>query len=271
MIKDKIYDFINLNEDSPIPPDILESFKADIVHGLERQMFSEKEAKGSLRLSVAGKCPRQVYFSISRPDLARPLEPRAKLTFLFGDITEAMIVALAKSAGVNLHSEQETVEFDGVKGHVDGIVTDENGKDYLWECKSMSDISFKMTSTKGIEDTWGYLSQVNVYMDALGLDKAIFTCMNKNTGHLEEITVDKNKKILADAKETIRQVREAEQTGKLPKRKFDFEKEVFRKKPTGRMKLPIQCSYCPYVEKCWKGEYDLVFKSGKPIYYKKER
>jgi len=269
MIKDKIYEFININEDSPIPPEILDSFKADIVHGLERQMFSEKEEKGRLRLSVAGKCPRQVFYSMTRPDLARPLEPRVKLTFLFGDITEAMVVALAKSAGVNLHSEQKEVEFEGVKGHIDGIYTDSSGKDFLWECKSMSDFSFKRVTFSGIDNAWGYLSQVNVYMDSLGVDKAVFTCMNKNTGHLEEVTVDKDRKVLAEAKENIRKIREAEQSGKCPERKFDFEDEVFRKKPTGKLKLPVQCSYCPYVEECWKGKYDLHFKNNKPIYYKK--
>lgn len=98
MIKDKIYKFLNLNEDSVIPEEVLSQFTSSITYGLQRQMFDEKSAKGSLRLSVAGKCSRQVYYSLTRYDEARPLEPRTKITFLFGDISEAIVVALAKAS-----------------------------------------------------------------------------------------------------------------------------------------------------------------------------
>lgn len=267
MIKEKIYEFLKLNETNPIPEDIINQFRNSIEWGLKRQLFSERK-DGSLRLSIAGKCPRQTYYSITMPELARPLEPRVKLTFLFGDVSEAIIVAMIKACEIDLHDEQKEVEFEGVKGHIDGIVTID-GKDYLLEIKSMADGSFKATSASGMSNDFGYLSQVNCYLEALNLNKAIFICLNKNTGHLEEVIVDKDNNIIKEARENIKKVREAEASGKLPERKFTFEKELYRNKPTGKEKLPFQCSYCSFVDECWKGQVELEFKNNKPVYYKK--
>lgn len=267
MIKEKIYEFLELNENQNIPEEVLEQFINSTAFGLKRQVFAKRKPSG-LRLSIVGKCPRQVYYNIKNPELAKALSPRAKFIFLSGDIWESIIVAIAKASGVNLHSEQKEVIFEGVKGHIDGIAT--LYKDFLIEIKSMSEAGFKMSSKFGISNDYGYLSQLNVYLYALGLEQGIFLFVNKNTGALEEqiVTIDMN--IVEDARKNIRAIREAEKSNIPPKRKYDFIEEIFRRQPTGKLRLPHQCSYCPFVEHCWGDEIQLEFKSGKPVYYKKE-
>ena len=245
----------------------LEKFTEDIEWALRKQLDRGEEELGKLRLSNLGQCPRKIAYSIIGAE-KEPLTPRARMTFLFGDIIEAVTVVLIKSAGINLHSQQKEVEFDGVTGHIDGIV-EIDGENFLFECKSMSDYSFKDLKRNGLDNTWGYLTQANVYMEALGLDKAILVAVNKNTGHFTEVLLPKNKHIINEAKETIQLVRNFEKTRNLPPRKYDFVPEVYRRKETGRYVLPVQCSYCAYVKTCWEGRYEVEIKGGKPKLYRK--
>jgi len=247
----------------------LEEFKNTIEWALKRQL-QRSETKARLRCSLLGHCPRQIAYMLMGED-KKKLQPRARITFLFGDVIEAIATTMIKSAeGIELIDQQREIEFEGVKGHIDGIIVVDNKK-YLFECKSMSDFSFRDLQKYGLDNTWGYLTQTNVYMEALGLDEAVLFAINKNTGAYDEVFIKKDLQIIEEAKETIRLIKKFEATGKLPPRKFDFIPEVFRKKETGKYILPVQCSYCAYLETCWSGQYEKVLKNGKPKYYKIER
>lgn len=267
MIKEKIYGLLGLNEDLPIPEDIFSEFSASVIHGLQRQIFSEKVERGGLRLSQIGKCYRQQWY-MAKKYPSEPLQPRAKMTFLFGDIVEAVMVALIKASGIHLHSEQKEVVFDGIVGHIDGIVT-VDGRDYLFECKSMSDGNFKQLTSVGLGDDFGYLSQVNSYMHCLGLDRCILMAVNKNTGHIAEVEVHKDNKLVTNIKKGIKLLKSCLNTDKLPPRKYEPVLEKSKGGHTGRMILPIPCSYCAYKNFCWEN-LQQDFKNNKPIWVVKE-
>lgn len=244
----------------------LEDFKNTIEWALKRQL-QRQESKAKLRCSLLGHCPKKIAYMLMGED-KRELQPRARVTFLFGDIIEAIAVTLIKSAsGIELIDQQKEIDFEGVKGHIDGVVIIDNKK-YLFECKSMSDFSFRDLQRTGLDNTWGYLTQTNVYLEALGLNEAILFAINKNTGAFDEVLIKKDFKIIEEAKRTIKMIREFEKTGKLPPRKFDFVPEFFRKKETGKYILPVQCSYCAYLETCWSGQYEKVLRYRRPKYYK---
>lgn len=263
MIKEKIYELLGLNEDLPIPEEVFKEFADAVIYGLQRQIFTEREERSTLRLSQIGKCLRQQYYSIMGYE-AEPLNPRAKMTFLFGDIIEAVIVALAKASGVELVDQQREVNIDGVKGHIDGIVKDD-GNLYLFECKSMSDASFKQLLNKGLTDDFGYLTQCNVYMHALGLNKAFLVAVNKNTGHIAEVEIEKDENIIKDVENNIKILRYCLKHNKLPERKYTPVDEIRYRKKTGRKILPFNCAYCGYKLHCWD---NLIqdFNNNKPIW-----
>jgi len=263
MIKDKIYDLLSLNEDAPIPMEILNEFSQAVVEGFRRQILTEKSEKSNLRLSQVGRCVRQQWYSIKGFD-GEPLNPRTRMTFLFGDIIEAVVVALAKTAGVNLFDQQKEVKVLGVKGHIDGIIMD-GKKACLFECKSMSDAGFKSLERNGLEDDFGYLTQANLYMHALGLDVGYLVAVNKNTGHIAEVEIHKDYDIINKALSNIKIVRKCLKKDTLPDRSFEATDEIFRNKPTGRKILPVQCAYCPYKEHCWDN-ITMEFKNNRPIW-----
>jgi len=267
MIKEKIYEMLGIDEDLPMPEDIFNQFSNSILYGLQRQVFAKRKDDGGLRLSQIGKCLRQQYF-MAKKYPAEKLQPRAKMTFLFGDIVEAIVVALIKSSGINLHSEQKEVCLDEIKGHIDGIITI-NNKDYLFECKSMSDGNFKKLEAVGLSDDFGYLSQTNSYMHCLNIDKCLLIAVNKNTGHIAEVEINKSEEIVSRIKNDINILKKSLKNNKLPPRKYEPVLEKSKGGHTGRMILPIPCSYCAYKNFCWEN-LQQDFNNNKPIWIVKE-
>ena len=263
MIKEKIYSLLELNESLPIPESIILEFADAISQGLKRQIFFEKPEQKNLRVSSLGKCLRQQFYSIKGYE-GEVINPRAKMTFLFGDIVEAVVVALAKASGVELIEQQKEVVIDGVKGHIDGLIKTPEGIS-LFECKSMSDASFKNLTSSGLGDDFGYLTQVNMYMYALGLDRAYLVAVNKNTGHVEEVEIPRDEELIEKTLNNISVLRSCLESDILPPRKYELIDEVVRNKETGRKILPFQCSYCAYRQHCYS---NLIqeFKNNKPIW-----
>ncbi len=267
MIKEKIYSLLDLNESLPIPENIIAEFSEAIAYGLKRQIFFEKSVQKNLRVSALGKCLRQQFYSIKGYE-GEVINPRTKMTFLFGDIVEAVVVTLAKASGVELIEQQKEVDVDGVKGHIDGLIKTEDGI-YLFECKSMADASFKNLTSSGLSDDFGYLTQVNMYMYALGLDRAYLVAVNKNTGHIEEVEIPRDEDLIEKTLNNISVLRSCLESDNLPPRKYEPVLEKSKRGHAGRMILPIPCSYCAYKNFCWEN-LQQDFKNNKPIWVVKE-
>ena len=270
MIVDKIYQMLDsvssLEEPLRIPTTLLNEFLSGCEIAVKRQFTNVKEEAPTIRLSAIGKCLKQQAFT-AIGEQGEEIQPRARFTFFFGDLVEEMIIFLAKLSGVNLHSEQKEVVLDKIKGHVDGIA-DIDGERYIVECKSMSDLSFKDFRDKGMTDDWGYISQINAYMEALNINKAILVGVNKNTGHLHEQVFEKDDNVVAMIYSNIQDLKEIQ---KNPEKINELEnislvEETYRNKKTGNRILSITCSYCKYKNLCWKGLVS-AFRNGKPIFY----
>ena len=99
--------------------------------------------------------------------------------FLFGDITESIMMLIMREAGVEVVDYQKEVELDldgvTVRGTLDVILRDEMGQDKVWDIKSASDYAFKQkfTGFEGYEgmkkdDPFGYVMQGFLYSEACG-------------------------------------------------------------------------------------------------------
>jgi hypothetical protein len=247
MIVDKINKYLSENE---YISDKNARYTVEKLAGwsFERQFMtnSERENKGKLYMSSLGKCPRQLAYGFHGVEKSgRGMDGRSKMVFFQGDVSELTIVNLAKLAGCNLVAtglDQITVSMtiDGfvIQGHPDGILYD-NGKAYLFECKSMSSFSFKAFEKDGTIDKT-YKTQLSLYCSSLGLDTAILVALNKDNGVLAEHTFTKDESLLADCKKNISAVL-ASTADKLPEPMYQCnEKGVY----------PWQCNYCSWFRKC---------------------
>lgn len=118
--------------------------------------------KGQLGLSQMGpRCPRALWYSVHRPDLAEALPPPARFKYVYGHIIEAVAITLAREAGHQVEGEQDAVVVEGITGHrdcvIDGCVVD------VKSCSSMALDKLKR-KTIATDDPFGYLEQIDGYV-----------------------------------------------------------------------------------------------------------
>lgn len=164
----------------------------DIVGEVEPrifQAFTDKDPRATLRLSGMGeKCPRQLWASVHAPSVQEPLPAHARLKYTYGHLIEALLIALAKSAGHEVTGEGDELYVDGVKGHrdcvIDGCIVD---------VKSASSLGYLKFKDKSIatNDPFGYLDQLDGYLvgsqhDNLVRvkDRAYLWACDKTLGHM---------------------------------------------------------------------------------------
>lgn len=153
------------------------------------QAFTDKDPRATLRLSGMGeKCPRQLWASVHAPSVQEPLPAHARLKYTYGHLIEALLIALAKSAGHEVTGEGDELYVDGVKGHrdcvIDGCIVD---------VKSASSLGYLKFKDKSIatNDPFGYLDQLDGYLVGSAndnlvrvKDRAYLWACDKTLGHM---------------------------------------------------------------------------------------
>ena len=197
-------------------------------------------------------------------ELENPTKPTGKqrLRFLYGDILEAVILWLAKLAGHTVESQQESVELDKVKGHIDAIIDGD-----LVDVKSCSPQSYKkfIGGTLPSCDPFGYLAQISGYKECLQKNKAHFLAVDKVSGDLCLYTPDPEFD-LPDPHEVIKSAREAICTKNF--KDLPPCSEPVPAGKSGNMKLSTDCKYCVFRNKCWENLRVFKYQTG-PEYFTK--
>jgi len=278
MIVEKIDQYLS-GSDQTINEEVVNRMWESFKHAITRQLMEPRKKTNSLRGSNPGPCARKMGYGFLGFEPTEPLEPRAKLTFLQGDILELVSVGIMKLAGVNvtdtvLDEEGQSEGFFEVGNglyipcHGDGILNAQIGvtdEPRLLEIKSASDFSFKrgyMNNDVGDQ----YLLQHNIYLETFGLDKGIFFVVNKNTGHYTEVLTEKDPEIVEWGRKNYILAGLATEE-ELPPRFMDHENYGLKKDRSGEIvnSLCWGCSYCDYTRYCWPG-VELSFDRGRPVY-----
>lgn len=228
--------------------------------------FSEiQQPRRELSMSSLGTpCIRKLWYK-SKGTEGTPLDAEALGTFLYGDILEAVVVALAKCSGHTIEADQEELEIDGIKGHPDGIFDG-----MLVDVKSASGHAMKKFYNNGLleEDPFGYLSQLSSYLYALQDDprlivknKAAFLAVNKERFKLSLDIYDLTD-YLARKPQEIEEIKRVTRQQKGPKRLLPVADGKNKK-------LPTACSYCEFRRTCWPEARTFLYKVGngfRPVY-----
>lgn len=265
MIVDKINAYLSSNVKS-IDEYLAYNVGQLATYAFKRQFLTEQEdTPKTLRLSSAGKCAKQLayqYYGIERK--GKEIDGRGKITFFQGDVVELTLLSLAKVAGCNLVATglnqlilslpiKINEQIININGHPDGVLFSDDI--YLVECKSMSSYSFE-DFEKGIISP-EYLTQINLYMDCLGVNKCVFIALNKNNGVIHELIIKKDNNIVEEGKKNLLSVLTSTQE-KLPEPKYQ---EV-----SDKGFYPWQCLYCGWWGLCKpEAEQKLVGKAYKLV------
>jgi len=250
-----IHALFNQDEDHIVNEENLEvmaeSIKAAVRDGLRRY-----ERKGSLRFSALGKQPRQIWYDehLDASD-AEKLTPDTLLKFQYGHLLEALLLFLAKEAGHDVSCEQEEVEVDGVKGHLDAVIDG-----HVIDVKSASSYGFKKFEAGELtpeNDAFGYIRQLSGYATVKNLPAA-FLAIDKVSGQLALSPLSSYAIKGHPPVPRIEMLKQVIAKNEPPKRCYDPEPDG----KSGNMKLSTPCSYCKWKWKCHPDLRGFAYSNG---------
>ena len=223
----------------------------DVKDALGRQFSGRGKKDFKLRMSNIGRKKCQLWFHKNEPENKIAESPFFIINMILGDIVEAVFKGLLRASDVKFgDSEQVTlqIEDDKIDGTYDLVI---NGK--VDDVKSSSPWSyenkFKDFETLQGKDSFGYVSQLVGYAKAKGVPVGGWWVVNKANGNFKYVSangVDVDSE-LKKIKETIDYINNDEPF----ERCYEPVEETYYGKPSGNLKLGIECSLCSYREKCW--------------------
>jgi len=172
--------------------DAIAPVRALLEYGLARQLEAEAEArraegkefKTNAYVSDSGRCPRQIYFSLTNTPQTEPLTLDSWMTLNIGKLAESLYIKLLEAAGVTiLAQERVELESDGEKitGRLDLLLEiPENLREAiqgldpreLWELKTKNSRALGWMLKRGGPDTDDpYRKQCNGYLHAAAQNK----------------------------------------------------------------------------------------------------
>ena len=241
----------------PISSTIIQEFGEACKQAFIKQFVDERETKFKPRMSNIGKPLCQLQMEKKGAPAETP-PYNAKMRFIFGDLIEALAVAILKASGIKIEEFQKKVKYKFDKDKIYGTY-DVKIQNRVWDIKSASPYSFKhkFGDAGGFDavvndDPFGYVSQGYLYAKAGGVDFGGWIVINKSTGEwsvVETPVSDEihSKKAVKQAKDNLKALNDD-----IPfKRLYEDKEEYFNRKLTGNKVLGIECSFCAYKKPCW--------------------
>lgn len=236
MIVDRIEEYLN-GPRAKVEDVHLETAMGHVERTFRRNLGDRDDAGNRRRISgsLPWYCPRRAYYTIAGAP-REAVKGRSLIAFLMGDVLEAAVVVLARQAGVrfswpNDAGDQMRLEqtfrtpagIETVVGHLD-LVVEADDDQIAGDVKSMADYSFRefqkaatQNERQALEDPtswwsverWGYVAQLRFYLWLLELSgqgsgsRGFFVGVNKNTGHLAELWIDRDQETIDVFKRAI--------------------------------------------------------------------
>lgn len=196
-------------------------------------------------MSNIGRPLRQLWYELNNTP-GEKIEGKTLLKFAYGDLIEALVIALSEAAGYEISNLQEEIEVDGIKGHIDLVL---NG--VLVDVKSCSSYSFQKFKDASLleanNDPFGYVAQLAGYAHALELPAA-WIAVDKVSGEVTVLELPQRRINEYDIRQRIEVARSATSSDTPPERCYQDEPDG----KSGNRKLSIGCSYCAWKTECWK-------------------
>jgi hypothetical protein len=280
---EKLYSVFT-SPDHKVSPENIDWFVNRIREVVTRSLSESGKAKSPrLRASNIGKKDRELWFEFNQKRLgteglmlqiehgnevddlpSRFIGGDTYMKFLYGDITEALLVLLMKEAGYDVDVSQEELKVGEVSGHADCRITYPDKTTEVIDTKSASRFAFEPKFVKGEllegNDAFGYVGQNSHYRQATNADKSGWLAANKDTGEIAYLELPREKEInVAERVTHLKKILKAPE----PPAEYCHEPE---KDKDGNTKLPKDCGWCVFKQQCHPGLRSFKH-SGKWTYY----
>ena len=237
-----------------------------------------------------GPCARKARLTYDGAE-REPIRARTVMKFLLGDLVELSVLTVARLAGCHIEDNNIDLTIRGRDGvevpvHPDGRYLAPDGVQYNVEIKSCDSRTFDAWLAQGgPDDTWGYLTQASVEVQAwreanVPVVGTLFLAVSTGSrqGSVAEFLMPYRDDLVAGWHERRQQAQCADapaipfpaqpelafMRGKAAKAEWFAHGEPTPRTNesgavygwdvmTGRQIVPLQCSYCDFRDKhCWK-------------------
>jgi hypothetical protein len=239
---------------------ICEAFGASMGRVLREQLKPE-EVRDGLRLSSVGKPDRQIYNRFMGIQ-GEPIDGPTYIKFLYGHITEELVLTLTKLAGHSVTDQQKECYVEGVKGHMDGRIDG-----VVMDVKSASSFGFKKFKHNRLheDDAFGYIGQLKAYAHSEGETTYGWLVLEKQNGHLTWLQYDENDTtapyydaVNYDIAERVRDLKKLVGSDVVPAICY----EPVPEGKSGNMRLATGCAYCDFKYICWPDVQTYYYSTG---------
>ena len=238
--------------ESQMSEDIRKNVASDVEAALAKQFSSGPRDAFKIRMSNIGRPTCQLWFDKNDPEDKTPMPPHFLMNMIIGDIVEAVFKGLLRAAGVDFKDNAKVTlklpsgtEVNGEYDmELDGAIDDVKSAS-PWSYNN----KFESFETLAKGDSFGYVSQLVGYAEAAGKDVGGWWVVNKANGEFKYVSaanVDKQA-VLQQIQDTVQYI----ESGAEFKRCYEPEVETHYRKPTGNLKLGVECGFCSFKHKCW--------------------
>lgn len=190
-----------LDLDAPL---VREDSTAQLIDAAIAEAIAQQRQRGHLGMSQIGKTDERTLWLQFRGCLPREHNPRTERIFRLGDAIELELARYVRMIpGVELHTEDPDggqFRFALFGGHFGGSMDgaliglpEAPQTWHVWEAKSVSAKRFRELEKKGVKD-WSpeYYAQLQCYMGASGMERALFTsyCKDDSRIYTERVRFD---------------------------------------------------------------------------------
>lgn len=225
---------------------IAKEYGEEVSRSFLRQYVTPKEVESPyLRVSSLGKPAVLQALTLLGYESMGNVSTKLRNIFHTGDVFEAYVVAYMKLMNWKVSRQQEELEFDGVLGHIDGVINVPDFGECLLEFKTMSQFYFS-SFVKQPNDDRGYITQLAIYSHCLNIPAA-WIVTNKGTHEVAVIQPDQDMLDSALARahriipllNSVKSLHDVVSLFKAP----PPQDEVYRSKKTGSYVVPGSMKY----------------------------
>lgn len=231
---------------------VVEDFGEAMKELLKNQVLTEREDKRTLRMSNIGKQDLYLWYLHNGYE-AEKMTPKTLMKFLYGHVTEELVLTLAKLSGHEVTHQQEEAELEDIRGSMDCVI---DGT--LIDVKTASTFGFKKFKEGKLrdDDPFGYIDQLRGYAESLGHTEGGWLVIDKSTGdlctHFENFQYDE------PIRDRIKYLKVMVEDDLAPAKCFSDVPDG----KSGNRKLCTQCSYCVYKKHCYPDVKAFAYSTG---------
>lgn len=253
-----IYNILEQTTEARVPNEdedrVLDNLADAMRSAVKDAVFAPAQQRaGRLRLSSIGKEDRKLWLDYHDQD-GEPIDGQTYMKFLYGHVVEALVLALAELAGHTVTGNQDEVEVNGVKGHIDGSIDG-----VLCDVKSASGWAIKKFrgGTLHESDDFGYIHQLAAYAKALQQDEWGWLAVDKAGGEIVWMDRGSDEEYNPDVEARVDELKLLVERPE-PARCY----EPVPHGASGNTKLAKGCSYCPYKAHCFPDAKAYGYSNG---------